>query len=84
MVGDFNQWDGRVNPMISHAQSGVWELFIPDMAESSLYKYEIRNRFTGEILLKTDPMRIIMNCVRITRHEYHLSRIILTGRIVTG
>lgn len=55
VVGDFNQWDGRVNPMISHAQSGVWELFIPDLAENSLYKYEIRNRFTGEILLKTDP-----------------------------
>lgn len=55
VVGDFNQWDGRVNPMISHAQSGVWELFIPDLKENSLYKYEIRNRFTGEILLKTDP-----------------------------
>ncbi|MDT8363101.1 MAG: 1,4-alpha-glucan branching protein GlgB [Nitrosomonas sp.] len=55
VVGDFNQWDGRVNPMISHAQSGIWELFIPDLPESALYKYEIRNRFTGEILLKTDP-----------------------------
>lgn len=55
VVGDFNQWDGRINPMISHAQSGVWELFVPDLEENTLYKYEIRNRFTGEILLKTDP-----------------------------
>jgi 1,4-alpha-glucan branching enzyme len=25
VVGDFNQWDGRVHPMRSRGQSGVWE-----------------------------------------------------------
>ena len=55
VVGDFNQWDGRVNPMKVHHASGVWELFIPDLQPGVLYKYEIRNRNTGEILLKTDP-----------------------------
>ncbi len=55
VVGDFNQWDGRVNPMKVHHASGVWELFIPDLQPGALYKYEIRNRNTGEILLKTDP-----------------------------
>lgn len=33
----------------------VWELFIPDLPEGAIYKYEIRNRISGEILLKTDP-----------------------------
>ncbi len=55
VVGDFNRWDGRVYPMTVHGHSGIWELFIPDLPEGVLYKYEIRNRFTGEILLKTDP-----------------------------
>ncbi|PKL46154.1 MAG: 1,4-alpha-glucan branching enzyme [Candidatus Riflebacteria bacterium HGW-Riflebacteria-2] len=55
VVGDFNHWDGRRHPMRIRGGSGVWELFIPDLRPGHLYKYEIRNRHTGEILLKTDP-----------------------------
>ena len=55
VVGEFNGWDGRRHPMRVRGGSGVWELFIPDLEAGSLYKYEIRNRESGEILLKTDP-----------------------------
>ncbi len=55
VVGDFNHWDGRMHPMGVHHNSGVWELFIPELPPGALYKYEIRNRHSGEILLKTDP-----------------------------
>ncbi|MEO6564301.1 MAG: 1,4-alpha-glucan branching protein GlgB [Nitrosospira sp.] len=55
VVGGFNRWDGRVHPMAVHGSSGVWELFIPGLPPDSLYKYELRNRDSGEILLKTDP-----------------------------
>ena len=55
VVGEFNQWDGRLNPMRSHGSSGIWELFIPEVAQHALYRYEIRNRDTGHILTKTDP-----------------------------
>ena len=55
VVGEFNQWDGRRHPMRVRGGSGVWELFIPDLEAGCLYKYEIRNRESGEILLKTDP-----------------------------
>lgn len=55
VVGDFNHWDGRVHPMAVHGSSGVWELFIPGLGNGALYKYEIRNRDTGHILLKSDP-----------------------------
>ena len=55
VVGEFNQWDGRRHPMRVRGGSGVWELFIPDMEPGQLYKYEIRNRESGEILLKADP-----------------------------
>ena len=55
VVGDFNRWDGRTHPMKVHHASGVWELFIPQLPPGSLYKFEIRNRHSGEILIKTDP-----------------------------
>ncbi len=55
VVGDFNQWDGRRHPMRVRGGTGVWELFIPDLPATRVYKYEIRNRHSGEVLLKSDP-----------------------------
>ncbi len=55
VVGDFNKWDGRRHPMRVRGGTGVWELFIPDIAPGCLYKFEIRNRHTGAIFLKSDP-----------------------------
>lgn len=55
VVGTFNDWDGRAHPMRVRGGSGVWELFIPGIAVGTLYKFEIRNRHTGAILLKIDP-----------------------------
>jgi 1,4-alpha-glucan branching enzyme len=54
VVGDFNSWDGRLSMMRQLGSSGIWELFIPDLAAGTLYKYEIRSR-GGAIFLKTDP-----------------------------
>jgi len=55
VVGDFNQWDGRRHPMRVRDGIGVWELFIPGLDAGAVYKYEIRNRDSGAILLKSDP-----------------------------
>ncbi len=55
VVGDFNHWDGRVAPMQSRGDSGIWELFLPDIGAGTLYKYELRNRDSGAILVKADP-----------------------------
>jgi 1,4-alpha-glucan branching enzyme len=55
VVGDFNRWDGRTHPMRVLGASGVWELFIPGLGAGELYKYEIRNRHTGAVMVKTDP-----------------------------
>lgn len=55
VVGGFNQWDGRRHPMRVRGNSGVWELFIPDSALNGLYKFEIRNRQSGEVGVKSDP-----------------------------
>lgn len=55
VVGNFNRWDGRVHPMQVHGSSGVWELFIPGLKAGEIYKFEIRNRHTGNLHVKTDP-----------------------------
>ena len=55
VIGDFNEWDGRRHPMRSRGGSGVWELFIPELENGTLYKFEIRNRDSGLIQSKTDP-----------------------------
>jgi 1,4-alpha-glucan branching enzyme len=55
VVGDFNLWDGRVHPMRSLGSSGVWEVFVPEVAEGARYKFEILTR-AGDLALKADPM----------------------------
>ncbi len=42
VVGDFNQWDGRINPMRRLGSSGVFELFIPGLTAGEVYKYELK------------------------------------------
>ncbi|SNR84020.1 1,4-alpha-glucan branching enzyme [Methylobacillus rhizosphaerae] len=55
VIGNFNHWDGRLHAMRVHGSSGVWEIFIPGLTDHDIYKFEIRNRQTGQVLVKTDP-----------------------------
>jgi 1,4-alpha-glucan branching enzyme len=55
VVGDFNAWDGRTHPMRTCGSSGVWELFIPGLAEGLVYKFEILSRLGHPLALKADP-----------------------------
>ena len=54
VVGDFNNWDGRVHQMRKLLPSGIWEIFLPGVHEGAHYKFEIRSAH-GEVSLKTDP-----------------------------
>jgi len=56
VVGSFNAWDGRRNPMgrSIHHQYGVWELFVPGISQGERYKFEIVNH-SQKLSLKTDP-----------------------------
>jgi len=56
VVGDFNQWDGRRHPMRLHHGSGIWELFIPGLAEGDVYKYEIKTYYHNYTVTKSDPL----------------------------
>jgi 1,4-alpha-glucan branching enzyme len=55
VVGEFNRWDGRCHQMTNRGTTGLWELFIPDIPEGTLYKYEIRARNREAPFLKADP-----------------------------
>ncbi|PNR95754.1 1,4-alpha-glucan branching protein GlgB [Petrotoga sp. 9PWA.NaAc.5.4] len=54
VVGNFNNWDGRVHQMRVLGSSGIWEIFIPGVVQGDLYKFEIKTQ-SSELLLKTDP-----------------------------
>ncbi|WP_434600553.1 1,4-alpha-glucan branching enzyme [Streptomyces sp. A5-4] len=55
IAGDFNYWDGTAYPMRSLGATGVWELFVPGVAEGALYKFDIV-RPDGSHTLRADPM----------------------------
>ena len=55
VVGDFNEWDTRVNPMTRGRDGEIWEVFIPDIEEGSVYKYAIEPQWGGPRIMKADP-----------------------------
>ncbi|MGO4138762.1 1,4-alpha-glucan branching protein GlgB [Rhizobium brockwellii] len=56
VVGDFNAWDGRRNPMRLRPSAGVWELFIPRLAPGERYKFEIVDAQGTCLPQKADPV----------------------------
>ncbi|MEF0941751.1 1,4-alpha-glucan branching protein GlgB [Rhizobium sp. BR 362] len=56
VVGDFNSWDGRRNPMRLRAPAGVWEIFIPRLTPGERYKFEIVDANGTCLPQKADPV----------------------------
>ncbi|MFI3241297.1 MAG: 1,4-alpha-glucan branching protein GlgB [Alphaproteobacteria bacterium] len=54
VVGEFNNWDGRAHVMRCHPACGVWDIFVPNIGEYELYKFEIKTK-ENYILTKSDP-----------------------------
>ena len=55
VVGNFNHWDGRRHPLRSCGAGGIWEIFIPDLGQGEVYKFEIKSRHHGYLVEKADP-----------------------------
>jgi 1,4-alpha-glucan branching enzyme len=56
VVGDFNGWDPRRNPMKQEAESsGVWEATVPEAKKGSVYKYHIVSQQGNFRVDKADP-----------------------------
>jgi 1,4-alpha-glucan branching enzyme len=73
VVGDFNSWDGRLNPMRSLGTSGIWEIFLPGVEEGAAYKFEILAP-SGEIRMKADPFAFQTQVPPRTDSVVHRSR----------
>ncbi len=54
VVGDFNNWDGRVHQMRRLWDSGIFELFVPGARKGQNYKFELKLK-GGLTYLKADP-----------------------------
>ncbi|MBQ7303568.1 MAG: 1,4-alpha-glucan branching enzyme, partial [Alphaproteobacteria bacterium] len=55
VVGNFNNWDGRINVMRKHPTCGIWDIFIPNIGEGEVYKFEVKTQ-EDYILCKSDPV----------------------------
>ena len=56
VIGDFNGWDPEASAMrLREDGSGVWEAFVPRLANGACYKYRIGSRHAGYTVDKADP-----------------------------
>lgn len=55
VVGSFNNWDYKLNPMSRISDGEIWSIFIPGLKEGEIYKYSIEPAFGGDRILKADP-----------------------------
>ena len=55
VVGDFNLWDGRRHVMRKRLDTGIWEIFAPDIGFGATYKFEIIGADGNLLPLKADP-----------------------------
>jgi len=54
VVGDWNGWDGRTDPLEPVGSSGIWTATVPAAAAGSRYKFELEGA-DGHLRLKADP-----------------------------
>jgi 1,4-alpha-glucan branching enzyme len=54
LVGNFNAWDGRRNPM-QRLDYGIWGIFIPNLPEGTQYKFELKGPDGEGLPHKADP-----------------------------
>ena len=55
VIGSFNNWDKSSHLLRPKGQSGIWEGFIPGVAEGTVYKYYVISRHRGYCVEKADP-----------------------------
>lgn len=54
VIGDFNNWNPKANPMTRHGSSGIWQTHIADLQDGDLYKYAITTA-KNKVIYKADP-----------------------------
>lgn len=54
VIGEFNEWNGNCTPLRPRGSSGIWEIFIPDLSDGDIYKFEVTTQ-DDHCLTKLDP-----------------------------
>lgn len=77
VIGDFNGWDGRVNPMRKIDYTDIYELFIPEKLTNARYKFEAKYA-DGHVDTFSDPYAVAYeiapgNASMITTLSYNWS-----------
>ncbi len=57
VIGDFNNWDGRLCQMHRLDPIGVFEIFVPGAKENDGYQFEIKTR-SGLVYKRPDPFAV--------------------------
>ena len=55
LIGDHNFWDKNTHQMVRIGSSGIWEIFIPDLAVGTRYKFAVCT-IDGQWVDHADPM----------------------------
>ncbi|MFT6054844.1 MAG: 1,4-alpha-glucan branching enzyme [Roseivirga sp.] len=59
VVGDFNHWNGEGFELYPRWDgTGIWEGFVPELKQGTVYKYKIHSNAGGQILEKGDPFAL--------------------------
>lgn len=58
VVGNFNHWHEKANPMRNLWKSGVFELFVPGITSGEMYKFSIACK-DGTRVMKSDPYAVM-------------------------
>ena len=56
VIGEFNNWNPDAHALQPRGSSGVWEGFVPEVGQGTLYKYSIKPRFSNKRIDKADPI----------------------------
>jgi 1,4-alpha-glucan branching enzyme len=54
IIGDFNNWNPNA-AIMRPSTAGIWEGFVPDIAQGASYKYHIESRYRDYTVDKADP-----------------------------
>ncbi|MCR4758464.1 MAG: 1,4-alpha-glucan branching protein GlgB [Butyrivibrio sp.] len=76
VIGDFNNWDGRLCQMHRLDPIGVFEIFIPGAKEKDGYQFEIKTR-SGLVYKRPDPYAIM------SRGENGIISVISSNRCIS-
>jgi 1,4-alpha-glucan branching enzyme len=56
VLGDWNSWNPEEGfKLTPRGSSGIWEGFIPKLAQGTRYKYHVRSQYNGYAVQKADP-----------------------------